>query len=189
MYEIEIANVLTPESYKKLNRVDIFYAFYKTRFGECLMGVYNDSLCYLSFKTKSEVGDRLSHLKQCFPDATFTENETTVRDFIDGLFENEKSKNIPVKVTLFGTEFQINVWKALIEIEEGTTVSYEDIAKSIGKPKAVRAAANAIGNNKIAYVIPCHRVIRKNGLYVGKYRWGVEKKKEMLEYEGVYNLK
>lgn len=189
MYDIRIVNTLTPASYKKLDRFEVIYGYYKTRFSRCLIGLHDDSLCYLSFKAEKEISSPLFHLKDCFPRAIFTENENAISVFASELFNNEKEKRIPVRVTLFGTEFQIEVWKALVKIQSGSTVSYEDVATSIGKPKAVRAAASAIANNKIAYVIPCHRVIQKNGLYVGRYRWGVQRKTEMLQYEGVCYLK
>lgn len=189
MYDIKIVSILTPDSYKKLDRFEIIYGFYETRFSRCLIGLHDDSLCYMSFKSEAEISQPLSHLKHSFPRAIFTENQNAINVFANELFNRDKDENIPVKVTLFGTKFQIEVWKALMKIKAGSTVSYEDIATSIGKPKAVRAAASAIANNKIAYVIPCHRVIRKNGLYVGRYRWGVERKTEMLLYEGVCNLK
>lgn len=189
MYIVKVINCLTPETYKKLDQFEIIYGYYETRFEKCLIGLYNNTLCYISFKTEAEISDLFSHLKQCFPGANFLENDSKVREFANDLFNDEILRSVPVKVTLFGTEFQIDVWKALIQIKEGSTASYEDIARNIGKPRAIRAVANAIANNKIAYVIPCHRVIRKNGLYVGKYRWGVERKTKMLEYEGVCNLK
>lgn len=83
-----------------------------------------------------------------------------------------------------GTEFQKSVWNALLEIPKGTTVTYHAIAQKIGRPTAWRAVANAIGDNPIAYFVPCHRVVRKNGM-LGGYRWGITIKKELLYAEGV----
>jgi AraC family transcriptional regulator of adaptative response/methylated-DNA-[protein]-cysteine methyltransferase len=81
-----------------------------------------------------------------------------------------------------GTPFQQKVWKELCKIPYGQTRTYEDIAKKIGKPKAIRAVANAIGANTLAVTVPCHRVIRKDGS-LGGYRWGIAKKKKLLEME------
>ncbi len=81
-----------------------------------------------------------------------------------------------------GTPFQKDVWNALVKIPYGTVVSYQEIAQAIQNPKAVRAVATAIANNPIAYLIPCHRVIRKNG-DLGGYRWGSKLKKDLLKWE------
>ncbi|MDR0370320.1 MAG: methylated-DNA--[protein]-cysteine S-methyltransferase [Prevotellaceae bacterium] len=81
-----------------------------------------------------------------------------------------------------GSEFQQKVWKALCEIPFGTTTAYSEIAAKIGKPKSIRAVANAIGTNPIALFIPCHRVIRIDGS-LGGYRWGVDLKEKILEWE------
>jgi AraC family transcriptional regulator of adaptative response/methylated-DNA-[protein]-cysteine methyltransferase len=81
-----------------------------------------------------------------------------------------------------GTAFQERVWRALCEIPPGVTVSYTDIAERIGSPKAVRAVAQACANNHIAVAIPCHRVVRRDGDLAG-YRWGVDRKRELLRRE------
>ena len=81
-----------------------------------------------------------------------------------------------------GTNFQVNVWKALLSIPEGWVVSYQDIASHIGHPKAFRAVANAIAINPVAYLIPCHRVIAKSGK-IHKYRWGSARKKALIGWE------
>jgi AraC family transcriptional regulator of adaptative response/methylated-DNA-[protein]-cysteine methyltransferase len=86
------------------------------------------------------------------------------------------------KIAFNGTPFQIKVWQAALAIPEGQTRTYHEVAQSIGQPKAYRAVANALGQNKIAYFIPCHRVIRKDGS-LGGYKWGIEKKKALLEFE------
>ncbi|NQY94125.1 MAG: methylated-DNA--[protein]-cysteine S-methyltransferase, partial [Campylobacteraceae bacterium] len=87
-----------------------------------------------------------------------------------------------------GTNFQINIWKALLNIPDGTITTYADIAKSINKPKAARAVANAIGSNHIGYLVPCHRVLAKSGAMSG-YRWGIERKKILVAYEAIKNKK
>ena len=81
-----------------------------------------------------------------------------------------------------GTVFQRQVWQALLELPSGSTTTYQVIADAIGRPKAVRAVANAIGANPIAWLIPCHRVVRSDG-GLGGYRWGVQRKSAMLEWE------
>jgi len=88
----------------------------------------------------------------------------------------------PDKIVLSGTEFQIKVWQAALQIPKGKTVTYQELANTIGMPKAYRAVANALSKNKIAYFIPCHRIVGKNGKLTG-YKWGIEKKAELLKTE------
>lgn len=95
---------------------------------------------------------------------------------------NGKRKEFDLKVTLHGTEFQKNVWNGLLNIPYGTTVSYKDIAVSINNEKAVRAVGNANNKNKIAIIVPCHRVIGKNGALTG-YAGGLDKKQWLLKHE------
>lgn len=92
-----------------------------------------------------------------------------------------KSKNIQIQFKMIGTEFQLKVWNEICKIDYGKTKTYEDIAKSIGKPTSCRAVANACGQNKFALVIPCHRVVGKKD--IGGYKWGIDKKKWLLDFE------
>ncbi len=93
-------------------------------------------------------------------------------------------KNFSLPVSLDGTDFQKKVWRALLKIPYGTTKSYQQVAKAIGRPKAVRAVASAIGANPICLVVPCHRVIGSNGTLTG-YAYGLKRKKALLRLEGV----
>lgn len=91
-----------------------------------------------------------------------------------------------IPLDLAGTAFQREVWDALCEIPAGSTLSYTEVAHKIGRPKAVRAVAGACANNKVAVVIPCHRVVRSDGSISG-YRWGVERKRVLLDREQACN--
>jgi AraC family transcriptional regulator of adaptative response/methylated-DNA-[protein]-cysteine methyltransferase len=85
-------------------------------------------------------------------------------------------------VVVKGTNFQVKVWEALVRIPTGCAASYEEIAAEVGSPKAVRAVGNAVANNPVAFLIPCHRVIRKTGVF-GNYRWGSTRKRAILAWE------
>jgi O-6-methylguanine DNA methyltransferase len=98
------------------------------------------------------------------------------------LFQRERKKPLALKPN--GTSFQCDVWQALLNIPIGTVTTYTDIANAIGRPTSVRAVANAVGANPISWLIPCHRVIRRDGS-LGGYRWGVSRKQAMLDWENI----
>ncbi len=128
----------------------------------------------------------LEELRAAFPKATLYNDELRlyawfqkVRDFV---LLPQEALDLPVDIQ--GTAFQSRVWKALRQIPLGDTVSYSDVAKRIGEPAASRAVASACAKNKIAMLIPCHRVIATDGRLAG-YRWGMERKRELLKREAV----
>lgn len=92
-----------------------------------------------------------------------------------------KSKTIPLKYKVIGTEFEHKVWNEILKIPYGETRTYGEIAKNIGLPKAYRAVANACGANRVALLIPCHRVVGKSKL--GGYKWGIDYKEKILAFE------
>ena len=102
--------------------------------------------------------------------------------FSDKEFSSILDKTKQVELCLIGSKFQIQVWKALLKIPTGKVTSYTTLAKYIGKPKAVRTIATAIGKNPLCWLIPCHRVLRANG-ELGGYHWGLNVKRNMLTYE------
>lgn len=115
------------------------------------------------------------------------QNEKVAEPLMQSLEELEqyfqkKRTSFSMPLKLMGTPFQLRVWEALQTIPYGQTVSYADIAKQIGQPKAVRAVGNAVGNNPITIVVPCHRVVRTGG-GLGGYAWGIERKKWLLVHE------
>jgi AraC family transcriptional regulator of adaptative response/methylated-DNA-[protein]-cysteine methyltransferase len=125
----------------------------------------------------------MADLRARWPKAEFAERPQITQPLIDQIFPTEspiekRSLNILVK----GTNFQIKVWEALLKIPPGAVCSYTDIARHIGEPKAVRAVGSAVGANAIAYLIPCHRVIRQSGI-ISDYRWGSTRKKAILAWE------
>lgn len=173
--------VILPEEYKKIQSFSVTYGSCQTKFGSCLLAVHDGRICFLTFYDCDYEMKALAKLHSAFPKAIFTENNEKISEYAKEIFENRTSE---LNLLLVGTDFQVNVWKELMNIEEGLTASYENLAKAIGNLKAVRAVASAVANNKISYIIPCHRIIRKNG-DIGNYGGGVERKHQMLEYENV----
>lgn len=152
------------------------YGFSATPFGECCIAFSNDGICALLFPENRE--NAYADLETRFPETNFQQNNDKATTLIKRIFEKkEKPRLNPI-----GTEFQISIWQALQRIPAGKTTTYAKIAEAIGRPKAVRAVGTAIGANPIAYLIPCHRVIRTDGS-MGGFRWGLQCKKNMLEWE------
>lgn len=156
--------------------IEISYGFAKSPFGHCFIAWIDNKICQLSFFDNDEYEMELFAEK--FKGNKLIQNDRKAVDFAQQIFE----KNERLHLQLDGTEFQQKVWDALLEIPANTTTTYADIAKKIGKPKAVRAVGTAVGANPVAYLIPCHRVIRTDGT-LGGYRWGLEVKKRMLDFE------
>jgi len=173
---------VTPKEYKESGKnVDITYGYGFTPFGEALIAFTRRGVSYLGFVDNNK--DALfTRFKEIWQKATFIEDDKKAQDYLDNIFIEKKKFDLYVK----GTNFQINIWKALLNIPNGTITTYQDIANSINKPKAVRAVASAIGSNHIGYLVPCHRVLAKSGAMSG-YRWGIERKKILIAYEAIKN--
>lgn len=124
-------------------------------------------------------------LQKRFPDATIVDSEPRHRALVGQVTVaiDVPEKRATVALDLRGTLFQQTVWQALRGIPVGTTVSYTDLAVQLGRPKSARAVAQACAANAVAVIVPCHRVVRSDGTLSG-YRWGVERKRQLLEREG-----
>jgi AraC family transcriptional regulator of adaptative response/methylated-DNA-[protein]-cysteine methyltransferase len=152
--------------------------------GWMLLGATARGICWLTFG--EEPGAMLTELRAAFPKATLYNDESrlyawfqAVRDFV---LLPRAALDLPVDIQ--GTAFQSRVWQALRQIPLGDTVSYGAVAKRLGEPNASRAVASACANNRIAVLIPCHRVIATDGRLAG-YRWGLERKRELLKREAL----
>jgi len=175
---------MTPGEYKKQGAgLEISYSFSDSPFGDCLIATTARGICHFGFVKGDSRSDALDQILATWPGAIFTETPKPVSTIVRSIFEKAKTKEMrPFNLHLKGTNFQINVWKALLSIPEGWIVSYQDIASYIGRPKAFRAAANAIAINPVAFLIPCHRVIAKSGK-IHQYRWGAARKKALIGWE------
>ena len=158
--------------------------YYKTKIGELILGSYDSKLCLLDFryrKMRLAVDKRLKkklNVKFVVKDNKILKEARKQMD--EYLFKERKIFDLPI--LLIGSDFQKQVWGALLKIKYGETASYLDIAKYIGNEKAVRAVAAANGANAMAFVIPCHRIIGSSGELVG-YGGGISIKKRLLNLE------
>jgi AraC family transcriptional regulator of adaptative response/methylated-DNA-[protein]-cysteine methyltransferase len=128
----------------------------------------------------------LAELAAEWPRAQFEEAPRVTTPLARQLFARINGNSPGIDLHVRGTNFQIKVWEALLCIPPGGVVSYEDLARHIHAPRAVRAVANAVAHNPVAWLIPCHRVIRKSGI-LGGYRWGETRKKVLLAWEAAQN--
>ncbi|XP_028141019.1 regulatory protein ada [Diabrotica virgifera virgifera] len=175
-----IISKISNAEYKEKSPVSITYGKLETKYGKSVLAFLEKQICFVSFGDDFNSGIKV--LQTNFPTADFTCDDSIATSKIH-YFDPNTTEDI--KLILKGTEFEIMVWEYLLQIKEGTTVPYEEVAKGIGKPTAVRAVANAIGKNNIAFFIPCHRVISKTG-DPGKYGWGRDRKLKMLADENVF---
>jgi len=160
----------------------ISYQFKNSFFGETLIMNNEIGLCGLAFCDHSGKDNVLADMKLRWPNANYQEDTI----FSDKEFKSILDQTKEVELCLIGSKLQLQVWKALLKIPPGKVISYTTLAKYIGKPKAVRSVATAIGKNPLCWLIPCHRVLRANG-ELGGYHWGLNLKKNMLNYESKIN--
>jgi len=173
---------VTPGEYKTRGEgVTIRYGIHASPFGKCLIAVTERGICHLGFVQTSE-GDEIDRLVADWKNAKMIEDHRSTAPLVEPIFDLSQHGQQPLRVHLRGTNFQLKVWEALLNIPAGTVTTYEGIASSIGKPGALRAVGTAVGHNPIAVLIPCHRVIHKAGEF-GNYRYGVLRKKALLARE------
>ncbi|SNC64307.1 AraC family transcriptional regulator, regulatory protein of adaptative response / methylated-DNA-[protein]-cysteine methyltransferase [Marinobacter sp. es.048] len=164
----------------------ITHACRQTSLGLLMMAATDQGVCFAEFgDDEAALQDRL---QREFPKARLVPSGATASPELDAwiaALDEHLSQNTPrpdVPLDIRGTAFQTRVWKLLLSVREGEIVSYTELAKRLGEPKAVRAVASACGRNRIAVLIPCHRVLRSDGS-LGGYRWGLDRKQQLLEQE------
>lgn len=173
---------LTPGEYKALGQgLTLRWAVHPTPFGDALLVVSDRGLARLAFVADGEYEEQLEAKQRAWPLSTFVHDPEGTAPWVARCFP-EGPQAEPLPLLLKGTPFQIQVWRALLRIPEGSTMSYGDLAAALGKPGAARAVGTACGANQIAFLIPCHRVIRETGA-LGGYRWGNVRKQAMLAWE------
>lgn len=171
---------LTPGEIKRRGAgLTLFYGFHNSPFGTCLIFATDQSVAGLAFVDGGDEQDVFADMSARWPAAAFRQEPDTTRPYADRIFVD---KTGDLKLILAGTPFQLKTWEALLRIPPGRAVSYAGLANFVGRPRAVRAVASAVGRNPIAYLIPCHRVLRNTGS-LGGYHWGLSRKRALLAWE------
>jgi len=159
--------------------------FGESPLGACLLAEGPRGMCHLSFVETAEEETAWADLRSRWPGAALERDDSWAGGMTKRIFPfvRPPSSRSPLRAFVRGTPFQLLVWRALLEIPPGMLVSYGTLARGIGRPAAARAVGAAVGANPLAYLIPCHRVIRETGL-PGRYRWGAERKQALIAWEG-----
>lgn len=175
---------VTPQEYREKGAgIVIEYGFHDTPFGECIIGITDRGICYLAFLQNEDHTTAIMELKNAWENAALRHNDRAIQSIARSVFYRQPGDATQkLSVLVKGTNFQVKVWNALLQIPYGSVATYQAIAQHIGTPGALQAVGSAVGANPLAYLIPCHRVIKKN-LIIGDYHWGSERKKAILGYE------
>ncbi len=176
---------MTPGEYKKKGEsLTINYSFTNSQFGNILVASTQKGICYMGFSDDKQIA--FFELEKRFPKANFIHQTDKIQQNALKIYTQDWSKINKIKLHLKGTDFQLKVWEALLKIPTGNLATYGNIANLIQKPKASRAVGTAIGNNPIAFLIPCHRVIQSTGVF-GGYMWGTTRKAAIIGWEAAKN--
>lgn len=172
---------MTPAEYKNGGKnLHINYSFAESPFGNLIVASTLKGVCYMAFEDDEEKA--LNNLKSKFPNASFQRKLDLQQQNALFIFQNDWSKLSEIKLHLKGTSFQLKVWETLLKIPMGGLSTYGNIAEQIGNANASRAVGTAIGNNPVAFLIPCHRVIQSSGNF-GGYMWGNTRKTAIIGWE------
>ena len=172
---------MTPGEFKNGGaNLQINYHSFPTLFGLVFIASTHKGICYMAF-VEDETSGR-DELLCLFPRANYTNATDTIQQSALQVVSGNYQGSQKIKAHLKGTDFQLKVWEALLKIPMGKLSSYGKLAAEIGNPKASRAVGSAIGENPVAFIIPCHRVIQSSGNY-GQYRWGSTRKSALIAWE------
>ena len=168
--------------------LEIRYGVHDSLFGKCLLATTSRGVCNLHFLDEPDEQSAEQTLSREWKNAELIHDRQATQPLHDSIFNlADNGERKPLTLLVKGTNFQIQVWRALLKVPFGAIATYQNIAETIGCPTAARAVGNALGNNPIAYLIPCHRVIRQSG-ELGGYRWGLERKTAILGWEASHTI-
>ncbi len=164
----------------------VTYGFHPTPLGEIMIGQTMRGVCYLGFLIDENRDDPFQKMRRHLPEADYILDNSAIAETaqkIIAIWIGRAPDQPRLTLILHGTNLQLQVWQALLRIPCGETVTYGEIARDLGRPKAARAVGNAVGANPVSLLIPCHRVIRGTGI-IDNYGWGSPRKKLILGMEG-----
>lgn len=176
---------VTPGEYKRRGEgLTIEYAVHDTPFGKAFIATTPKGICNFSFVDSADADDDLADLQRRWPRAVVQENRNRTLAVVRAMFgaQIELNQSAPISLHVSGTNFQVSVWKALLQIPPATVASYSQVATVVGHPKSARAVGLAVGANPVAFLIPCHRVIQQSGK-LGGYHWGETRKQAIHAWE------
>lgn len=172
---------MTPGEFKNGGEnLSINYSYAESPFGNILVASTPKGICHMAFADDEHEAFR--QLQNSFPNAHYKQMVDLIQQNALYIFTHDWSQLDQVKLHLKGTDFQLKVWETLLKIPMGKLSTYGNIAKQIKSPKASRAVGSAIGDNPVAFLIPCHRVIQSTGTF-GQYHWGSTRKTAMIGWE------
>ena len=176
---------MTPGEYKNGGEnLSINYSFIESPFGDIIVAATPKGICHMAFADNQATA--LSVLREKFPNARYNQMVDAIQQNAIFIFTQDWSKLGKIKLHLKGTDFQLKVWETLLKIPIGRLSTYGDIASKLNNPNASRAVGMAIGDNPVAFLIPCHRVIRASG-ELGGYHWGLTRKAAIIGWEAARN--
>jgi AraC family transcriptional regulator of adaptative response/methylated-DNA-[protein]-cysteine methyltransferase len=177
---------MTPGEYKNGGAaLSINYSFADTPFGRVIVASTHKGICYMAFADSGE-DEALQQLKQNYPNAAYTQLVDTAQQNALFIFTQDWRQLEEIKLHLKGTDFQIKVWETLLKVPAGGLTTYSALAQKAGSVNATRAVGSAVGSNPVAFLIPCHRVIRSTG-EIGQYHWGSTRKNAIIGWEAALN--
>ncbi len=176
---------VTPGEYKTMAAgIEIRWGVHASRFGDVAVAATDRGICGLGFIADAGAAEAVDDLRDRWPRALLRRDQSGTRSYAERLFEPPTATGAaPLKLWVKGTNFQIKVWQALLRVPYGGLASYGGLARAIGRPDAARAVGRALADNPIAYLIPCHRVIRASGRFETDYRWGTARKRALIGWE------
>jgi len=172
---------MTPGEFKNGGEnLMINYSFAESPFGDIIIASTGKGICYIAFADEKQ--KTFSQLKNNFPNASFQSLVDSMQQNALRIFQDDWKNISQIRLHLKGSPFQLKVWETLLKIPFGQVSSYAGVAAALQNPKAQRAVGSAVGDNPVAYLIPCHRVIKSSGI-IGDYHWGSDRKIAIVGWE------